>query len=64
MFSRYRCYTSYSEEDGKLVPSVEPTIVKDVTQQEKEKITKESKENKLNIKEGTIEGRETEINIK
>jgi hypothetical protein len=24
MFSRYRSYTSYSEENGKLVPSIEP----------------------------------------
>jgi hypothetical protein len=24
MFSRYRSYTSYSEENGKLVPSKEP----------------------------------------
>jgi hypothetical protein len=57
MLSRYRCYSTYSEEDGKLVPSTEPIKVKEVTQQEKEKITKESKENKLHIKEGS---RETE----
>lgn len=29
MFSRYRSYTCYSEENGKLVPSVEP---KDISQ--------------------------------
>ncbi len=28
MFSRYRSYTTYSEENGKLVPSVEPIEVK------------------------------------
>jgi hypothetical protein len=28
MFSRYRSYTTYSEENGRLVPSVEPIEVK------------------------------------
>ena len=27
MFSRYRSYTTYSEENGKLVPSIEPTLI-------------------------------------
>jgi hypothetical protein len=27
MFSRYRSYTTYSEENGKLVPSVEPQLI-------------------------------------
>ncbi len=69
MFSRYRSYTCYSEEDGKLVPSIEPTIVKEVSQNEKgkEKITKE---NKSDIKQGSSknsknsENSETENNIK
>lgn len=32
MFSRYRSYTCYSEENGKLVPSIEPQITKDTQQ--------------------------------
>jgi hypothetical protein len=31
MFSRYRSYTTYSEENGRLVPSVEPIEVKTTT---------------------------------
>jgi len=31
MFSRYRSYTTYSEENGKLVPLVEPIEVKTTT---------------------------------
>jgi hypothetical protein len=29
MLSRYRCYTAYSEENGKLVPAVEPNVKKE-----------------------------------
>jgi hypothetical protein len=30
MFSRYRSYTCYSEENGKLVPSIEPKVINTV----------------------------------
>lgn len=39
MFSRYRSYTCYSEENGKLVPSIEPMVTQSTTEKEQQKST-------------------------
>ncbi len=49
MFSRYRGYTSYSEENGKLVPSIEP-LEKDVKFQVSEEQIKKSIEEAKKLK--------------
>jgi negative regulator of genetic competence, sporulation and motility len=49
MISRYRGYTSYSEENGKLVPSIEP-YEKDVKIQVTEEQIKKSIEDQKKLK--------------
>ncbi len=59
MFSRYRSYTTYSEENGKLVPSIEPNISKLTNKSEStSKIpdTDTQPEKKLKPDEGQNEG--------
>lgn len=53
MFSRYRSYTCYSEEDGKLVPSAEPSVKQQVqieTQQKPEPQKHETTQEKVEVK--------------
>jgi hypothetical protein len=49
MFSRYRSYTCYSEENGKLVPSVEPKVTNDTKDEKMRENTQKDKENKDKI---------------
>lgn len=47
MFSRYRSYTTYSEENGKLVPSIEPMEKKTMPKIDSDEIKQEAQK-KLN----------------
>lgn len=55
MFSRYRSYTCYSEENNKLVPSVEPTVTlpkqqQPVQKEEPSKPEPEATQEKVEVK--------------